>query len=180
MILSRVTDDADPLVGLAEIKAHLRVRHDDEDGLIDALYRAAISYIDGPRGVLARCITPQAWQMAFQPGEWRGGLRLPVVGVTEVTAAEIDPVGGQQSLPVVRHDCGVWTDVHLSPTGDRPVIVTFQAESPKDIWPTLVLAVKLLVGHWYLNREAVVTGTTVAKVPFSVEALLSPLKLQWV
>ncbi|GGH24454.1 uncharacterized phage protein (possible DNA packaging) [Cribrihabitans marinus] len=34
-------------------------------------------------------------------------------------------------------------------------------------------AARLLVGHWYENREAVAQGTIVPKVPFAVEMLLT-------
>ena len=37
-------------------------------------------------------------------------------------------------------------------------------------------AIRLLVGHWYENREAVVTGTISSDVGLTVEALLSTLK----
>ena len=46
-----------------------------------------------------------------------------------------------------------------------------------DVWPApadIQQAVKLLVGHWFENRESVVVGTTAAEVPMSVQMLLSP------
>lgn len=38
--------------------------------------------------------------------------------------------------------------------------------------PDVEQAVLLLVGHWYANREAVVTGTISTVVPLAVERLL--------
>jgi uncharacterized phiE125 gp8 family phage protein len=40
-------------------------------------------------------------------------------------------------------------------------------------------ALKLLIGHFYENRESVVVGTVANKVPFSVEALLYPFRVSW-
>jgi hypothetical protein len=37
---------------------------------------------------------------------------------------------------------------------------------------TLKEAMKLLIGTWYENRESVVVGTIVAKLPDAVESLL--------
>ncbi|MFP5432845.1 MAG: head-tail connector protein [Alphaproteobacteria bacterium] len=37
-------------------------------------------------------------------------------------------------------------------------------------------AILLLVGHWYANREAVVTGTIATQLPMAVDALLAPLR----
>ncbi|RYE43614.1 MAG: phage gp6-like head-tail connector protein [Hyphomicrobiales bacterium] len=39
---------------------------------------------------------------------------------------------------------------------------------------TFKQAALLLVGHYYANREAVVTGTIATALPFSVSALLDP------
>lgn len=45
-----------------------------------------------------------------------------------------------------------------------------------DVWPApadIQHAVKLLVGHWFENRESVVVGTTAAEVPMSVQMLVN-------
>lgn len=34
----------------------------------------------------------------------------------------------------------------------------------------------LLIGHWYENRESIITGTTVSKIPFATDLLWSPYK----
>lgn len=180
MILTRVTAPAQPLVSRDALKAHLRVRHDDENDLIDGLGAAAMAHIDGPRGVLGRCIQPQDWMAEFQPGEWCGHLVLPVAGVTSVTAAVASGSGAVDFIESERCDRGIWTEVRLEAPRDVAVQVRFSAASPEDIWPAVALAVKLLVGHWYLNRDAVVVGAGAVELPFAVDALLSPLKLQWV
>jgi uncharacterized phage protein (predicted DNA packaging) len=36
-------------------------------------------------------------------------------------------------------------------------------------------AIRLMVGSWYANREAVITGTIVTEMPMGVAALLRPL-----
>lgn len=47
-------------------------------------------------------------------------------------------------------------------------------EGDQLITPALKMAILLLVGHWYTNREAVVTGTIVTTVPLAYESLISP------
>lgn len=45
-----------------------------------------------------------------------------------------------------------------------------------DVWPApldIQQAVKLLVGHWFENRESVVVGTSGFEVPLSVQMLVS-------
>ena len=52
--------------------------------------------------------------------------------------------------------------------------VTVTCAMPAEKLPSVQAAVKLLVGHWYLNREA--TGKGMAEQPFAVRALLEPLR----
>ncbi len=37
----------------------------------------------------------------------------------------------------------------------------------------------LLIGHFYENREIIITGASVAEVPYAVDALLNPYRLSW-
>ncbi|MCW2485942.1 phage gp6-like head-tail connector protein [Candidatus Symbiopectobacterium sp. NZEC127] len=39
------------------------------------------------------------------------------------------------------------------------------------------VAMLLLIGHWYENREAVVIGLSVQPLPFAVESLLQPYRI---
>ncbi|WP_261666895.1 head-tail connector protein [Erwinia mallotivora] len=39
------------------------------------------------------------------------------------------------------------------------------------------LVILLLVGHWYENREASVSGVTVSTLPLAVESLLQPYRI---
>jgi len=58
--------------------------------------------------------------------------------------------------------------------GDPPVVTTdYRANIPTAIKQALFL----LVGHWYENREEVVTGAVVSKIPQVSEALLAPYRL---
>lgn len=58
-------------------------------------------------------------------------------------------------------------------------LITDSDESP-DPETTLIysgdieVAMLLLVGNWYANRESVVTGESVAVLPMAVDALLQP------
>jgi len=38
-------------------------------------------------------------------------------------------------------------------------------------------AMLMLIAHWYANREAVVTGVSVANLDFAVEAFLQPYRI---
>lgn len=176
MDLIRKQAPAAPLVALTDLKLHLRVDHDDEDALIASLGAAAMAHIDGPRGILGRCIQPQVWALeGAAPGGW---FRLPLPGVRSITALAHEG-GAPQPVAFTQRRAGLYTEVTLQESGG-PVSVAFTAETPEDVWPVIIIAIKLLVGHWYENREAVVTGMAVTTLPIGVERLLTPLKLGWV
>lgn len=137
--MKRLVAPTHPVVLLDDMKAHLRVLHDDEDLDIQALTDAATSWLDGWDGVLGRCIMPQTW--LIEPSDLAAGFRLP--DVNETVANE-----------------------------DGSMTVT--CAMPAEKLPSVQAAVKLLVGHWYLNREA--TGKGMAEQPFAVRALLEPLR----
>ncbi|WP_163526618.1 head-tail connector protein [Halobacillus ihumii] len=66
-----------------------------------------------------------------------------------------------------------WPDVELYPIDAFKVQYTAGYETlPEDIGQ----AIHLLVSHFYENREAVIVGTSVVKIPFSIESLLYPYK----
>ncbi|NDB18915.1 MAG: phage gp6-like head-tail connector protein [Actinobacteria bacterium] len=50
------------------------------------------------------------------------------------------------------------------------------AANPLDVPKQAVHAINMLIGHWYFNREAVLTGTISKEIELAVAALLSPLR----
>ncbi|ROL64605.1 head-tail connector protein [Pseudomonas vranovensis] len=62
---------------------------------------------------------------------------------------------------------------HVAMHCDR-VLVEADPAGPEEmgLTPDVEQAILLLVGHWYANREAVVTGTISTAVPLAVERLL--------
>ena len=178
MNLVRIVAPAEPLVSLTDLKQHLRVDHDDDDGLISSLFASAMAHIDGPRGVLGRCIQPQTWE--GRPDPFSGFLRLPLPGIDDVSAyREADD--GQEDLALNVRRRWPWTEVALAePEAGDGVVISMVASTPEDIWPVIGEVVKLLVGHWYANREAVVAGTIATTIPLAVTRLLHPLKITWV
>jgi len=81
MGLKLVNAAVETIISLDEAKAHLRVDHDDDDDLIGALIDAVVSYVEGPRGYLARALAEQTWDLTldgfpdsgFRGGSYRGG-----------------------------------------------------------------------------------------------------------
>lgn len=179
MNLTRDGAPLSQLVTLDQVKAHLRVDGDDEDEYIAGLVDAAIAHLDGPRGVLGRCVQSQRWRLDMRDG-WGGEVKLPVPHVGDIEAVLVDDGEQDQPLPVIVRDCGPWVIVRPEVGISQPVRLFFTAGAPADIAAPLRTAVLLIVGNWYLNREEVVTGTIATALPLSALRILAPLKVRWI
>ena len=161
-----VTPPTAEVVTLPDMKAHLRVDHDDEDSLIASLIAGAVSHLDGWRGVLGRAIMPQTWVQEWTcPGPYR--LALPDAADLVVT---VDGVA-TESFTTELTPLGLVVTVEAS--GDL-VRIEYDCALPDDLLPAVQTAVKLLVGHWYATREAV--GQPLAAAPMAFDALIAPLR----
>lgn len=162
--------EADP-VSVAEIKAHLRIEHDDEDALLATYVRSATAMLDGPAGMLGRCLMAQTWRLTVEGSPRVIPLPLPpclvvervLHGVPGETEHVVEPdhyaVTGLRSLDGAR--------VRLRPGIDWPdledgtsLAVEFTAGygSAAAVPEDLRQAIRLLAGHLYENREQVVLG----------------------
>lgn len=168
----RVTAPDGPVVTLEELKVHLRVDHDEEDALISSLQDAAVAMLEGWGGPLGRCILPQRWAVdVVGPGPHE----LPFPDASEIDAefdgapvdvVEVTHIGSMQPSIVLPHVA------HC----DR-VTVSAEFALPPERLPAAKALVKLIVGNWYLNREAVVIGTISSELPFAAKTLIAGL--QW-
>lgn len=179
--LKLVTPPVLDIVPLAEMKTHLRVNHGEEDALITGLTKGAIAHLDGREGVLGWCLGIQTWVQvfdAFPPGPIRLGIG-PLVDVVSVEYA--DAGAAYQTLdPAEYHVDAIASPGWIVPATDWPSVegtnavrITFRAghETVDEIHSAIPVIIKLLVGHWYENREAV--GPNMAELPLAVGALIS-------
>lgn len=169
MALTRLTAIAgDTILPLEQAKEHLRVRHSDEDTLIGTLRDAACEYIERISAVA----------LAEADYRWEGSSfsrvsNIPVRPVTvlgEITYHDSD--GEAATYTGARLINGsVYPAVNESwPACYGYASVTFTAGG--DCPPDLLAAVKLMLGHFYSNREAVNVGNIVTDLPLGVDALV--------
>lgn len=181
---AEVADAYSPIT-LAEAKAYLRVDSDDEDDLIGGLINAAAGAIESETGLACKVKTVAFTFAKFSPRLMC--LRGPVLAIDSVTY--IDTAGDEQTLPSdqyrVRSFAGVpvlnpATGVSWPATDSCDGAVTVTASightTRADIDDRIKMAAKLLVGHWYANREAVMDGAP-GEVPMTVRYLLADLRL---
>lgn len=190
MATLRVTTAAttEPL-SLAEAREHLRVDHFDDDGVISGCILAARQHIENVTGLV---LSTSTWTMTLDgaPADgWVLLLREPVQSVSAVryynTAGVLTTWSGTE-----------WeSDLNSSPPRIRPretyswpsvkdVLSAVQVEfvagygGPDSVPQPVMHAMRLLVGHFYENREA--ASGALSPLPFAVDALLAPYKTAWV
>lgn len=190
MDLALVTDASTEPITTAEAKTHLRVDSSDDDTYIDTLVKSARRWIENTRGM---GLITQTWDGSLDAFPYDGPLvipKYPLVSVSSVTYYDED-----LSASTVFSSSKYQVDTAKRP----PRIYLKNGES----WPTDSLrlssgvvvrfvagyaaasavpadikhAIKLLVGQMYAHREPEVTGTIVAKLGFTIDALLAPYGL---
>lgn len=196
MALSLVTSPDDEPVTVEDAKIHVKVDTDDEDALIASLVQAAREYCEVFTG--RKCLR-QTWDLKLDDFPCNGfAMELPfppVSSVTSVSYVDADgvtqtwaagatgyttdlPVGPQASHARVFPSYGVWYPA----TRSQPNAVTVRfvcgyGTDAATVPAGFVAAIKLLLGHWYLNRESVVIGTVSTSVQTTVDALLWPYRV---
>nr|WP_321457192.1 head-tail connector protein [uncultured Cohaesibacter sp.] len=171
-------------VTLDEIKTHCRVDGESEDDYLTGLLQAAVSYLDGYSGILGKCLMTQEWAQEF---EWWGDFPLclgPFLDLTSIAYFDEDGESQTVDLSSVRIERRVLGAVACLKVGASwpdadpdagPITVTWRVgyEDAAAVPAGIRHAIKLMVGHWFENREAVVIGTITSQVPLAVDALLS-------
>lgn len=170
-------------VTLADAKEHLRAG-DNEDDYIQTLLDAAIQRVEDDMAVVLQQATCRATYRVWPTcGEFVFP-RWPVSAVASITYledGESSPTTLTASLYRLEADAMpprvVMRKDQLFPVDTLetgyPITATFTAGFEDDEWPTTAVhAIKLLVGHWYLHREAVATGTIATNIPEAYSALV--------
>ena len=173
MTLSLITPPPTPVVSLSDLKLHLRVDHGYEDTLISQLEIAAVGYLDGWRGVLGRAILSQVWRQEFC--HW-GNLCLALPDVSAVAVTYLDAAGSEQpaTTAVLRAAPSGFMVEADGPSASRIFVNMTCAMSLPHLQVTRTV-IKMLVAHWYSNREAV-AGGGMESVPMAADALITSLR----
>lgn len=185
MALFRTTDpDAEP-VPLADARAHLRIDHDGDDGLIEGLIRAARDEVETSCGL---ALIDQHWRLTLDrlPSSGRVLLRRhPVREILSVTvfgrdgeASVIDPSVYQldaSSRPARLH----FTQPPGPGLAMNGIEIDFAAgfgEAGVDVPDILKRAMLLLVAHWYEFRAAFGATQQPVSWPAGYDRLVAPYR----
>lgn len=201
MDLERTIDATAEPITLAMAKKQCRVDVDDDDQLLSLYITAARQYCEK---VTNRAFLQQTWRMTLRdfpnygwyrrPGQaadslpyWRTpAILLPMprlIGIASITY--LDSAGTRQTLdPSFYTMNGDALPARVTPAIGKiwpygtEVQITYTAgygATASSVPASLQLAILMLVGHFYENREASVlpaSGTGVVEIPLGVEELL--------
>ncbi|WP_210526374.1 head-tail connector protein [Rubellimicrobium arenae] len=172
----RVTEP-EPAITLENAKRAIRAT-DDEDPLILSLIAAASERVEILTG---RAFGPQTWEV-ISAGFPSGGIEYewgPLVSVTSIEYLRADGTTGSVPLDdldvVEASDCGFVRTLSTWPAARTSAnAVRMRYVAGRGWTDTTRQAVRLLVGHWFKNREAV--GDAQAELPLGASALIASVR----
>lgn len=190
--LDIVTQPAVEPLSTTDAKAHLRVDSSTEDTLIASYVTAARSYYEQ---AVWRALVTQTWAMRLE--QWPDGECMvlpkpPLQSVTSIVYTDSD--GTAHTMPtsdytVYAQDPGrIWLAYNASwPSATlRPgpsIVITFVAGYgvAADVQEIDKQAIRLLLGHFYENRESVIAvpGISLAQLPMAVQSIVH-MRRSWV
>lgn len=189
MALSRNTAPAIQPVDLDDIKRHVRRAFStDDDTALQAYLDAAVAFLDGRDGRLGRCMINQIW--LFDVEEWCPEVALPFPDVSAVTVRYFDADDVEQTVapdqyllsggtaPSIRFVSGFAAPA-LAIDRIRPIVIEMTVgfgATADNVPAPLRHAIRMLVGHWFVNREAVAEGAAPGEVPLGFDALIAPYR----
>ena len=185
----RTTVAPDALLTLAEAKEHLEIDHSDRDSFITSLVAAASQMIDGYDGMVGKPVAQQTVTITFED-VYAGDIIIPVANaqsLTSITYYDADNVQQSLDLANFRFITGedettlepiagfVWPAAYERRDAYTITIVAGFATVPDPIKH----AARLMVGHWFENREAA-SDMNIRAIDFAGEALVNRYRIGWV
>jgi len=177
-------------VTLTEVKLHLRLNSDStEDSLLTILIKAAREYCENYTGRAFATQTLEMYLDQFPACDYIILPRPPLQSVTSViykdsTAVSTTMTATTQYITDTDSDIGrVVLPYGLSwPSFTAYTVnpIKIQFVCGYSLLPdSLKEAMLLLIGHWYANREAVLTGTVSKDIEFATKALMAQYRARW-
>jgi uncharacterized phiE125 gp8 family phage protein len=177
-------------VTLEDAKTHLRVDNTDEDDLIEGLIQTAREYCETFTG---RAFITQTWYWKADRFPYFQKIYLPRPPLVSITAVSyVDQNGTTQTwAPTTGYQLSQPAGPKAGYASILPAYGTswpttrYQLEAvtveyvcgygqPPAVPASIPAAMKLLIGHLYENREAVVLGVNPLDLPLAIPALLGP------
>ena len=178
-----VTASAGEIVPIGDMKAHLRVTHGLEDELIAAYTAAAVASI-GIKGELGLALGEQSISESLQHPDRDTYLSIlpaqSLVGVSYFDEDNTEQTADLADFEFYKSDDWAFVRSGAWPaTYDRPDAVTINYTAGVDgVEADILHAIKLIVGHWYHNREDA-SEESLKEIPRAASHLLGLHRVGW-
>jgi uncharacterized phiE125 gp8 family phage protein len=193
MSIATITPPSVEPVTMTEAKRHLRLTTDDHNLLIERLLKAARRQVEAN---INRALIQRTLEMKFN--DFTDDMQLWYPPLQSVTSVKyIDTAGVEQTLSTDVYDVDTASEpgrITLAYNQSWPsirdqvdaVIIRYVAgydtagTSPDDytanIPPQAIMAILLLIGHWFRHAEAV-TDVPLMPTPMAFDAVLASLRI---
>lgn len=165
-------------ITLERAMAFCRIDDPIEAEIVEGLIEAAARHIEAITG---RALGTQTWEVTLP--RLSSPILLPIGPLQEVVSVTCRQADGStvtldldsyaidagDPAMLIRRAGAAWPAVPEDPRAVTARYVTGYDPVPAP----LQLACLLLVGHWYINREAVTLGSSASELPHGVEALIA-------
>ncbi|WP_261840955.1 head-tail connector protein [Aliamphritea ceti] len=161
----------------ARVQCMLDADITDEDGLIESYIKSAMLFCEG------RMNRPIIRQEKQYVGEFKSSIELTPNLLTVESVDYLNTSGEKVTLPAANYFINTAEIVGkvqllmsvpaVKTPHPQPVTINFTCGygAAEDVPDDIKQAIRLLVGHWFRNREA--AGAVAGEVEFSVSSLLS-------
>lgn len=172
----------DDVISVADLKTFCRVDGSAEDSIISSMRDAAIGYAESACNIRIGQVSAEGYLDQFLPARFPTG---PVVSISSVEYLNQSNV--LTTLPTSQYY------YEIDGSGGRinwynyPSLYSYAMNRVKinftvgyaaaDVPEGILHAIRILVAHYYENRQAAVVGKTVNEVPYSVDSLLSKYRV---
>lgn len=190
-MLTKVPTVVELPVSVEDCKKDIKIEDLPEDELLGDYIEAACALVGGKDGIVGKILTSETWDLKLCSA--RGCVVLPISPVQSIVSIEyfdstntlrqlnvndFDLYGNEDSAFIEPKTGVSWPSVF--PRRDA-LKIRFVAGfgAAADVPKNITRAIRLIVAHWYTNREAVTVGVTAKELPLAVDSLLNISRKGW-
>ncbi|SIP94288.1 phage conserved hypothetical protein, phiE125 gp8 family [Rhizobium sp. RU35A] len=174
-------------VTLAEVKAHLRIDHADEDALLAGLIQVARLHLERETGL---CLLVQGWRLCLDDWPDDGVVQIVRAPVRTIEAVSVYDGLGQVVHPALtghvldanRQPARLWLSSRPLPgRAINGIEIDFTAgfgETGAEVPASLIRAILLHVAHMHAFRGVVALDEQPAGVPDGYGRLVAPYRMR--
>ena len=180
-VIDAETSDYTTVISTADLKAHLRVTHSDEDGLISAYRTAACQFVE------AYCNTRLTnVEVYVDFSGFAALLEIPVGPTIRVNSVQYKTSktadyttldGSEYYVEKGRKPAVIKLITSPSVDSENPSPVRVSVDTGYQVTPeALVQAVRFLVAHYYEHRQAA-EAASIKEIPLGIFSLMEPYRI---